>query len=316
MSKKLAIPPPAHPHKRREALPWQEPKSVDEDPEALLRVKAILDSPSYRRADSDIDFLDKDGARGVRLQIDYLKAELLLEEHQIHQTIVVFGGTRIGEPKAAARKVDALRASLAADPTNTELARRLAIAERIQAKSHYYEVARELGRLVGRANHGARKHHTIIMTGGGPGMMEAANRGSFDVGAKSVGLNITLPHEQFPNPYVTPELCFSFHYFALRKLHFLLRAKALVAFPGGYGTFDELFEVLTLVQTRTIRPIPVVLVGEDYWRRAIDFDFLVDEGVIDPEDRELFWFADTAEDIWSGILNWHDASGAPLHREA
>ena len=316
MSKKLAIPPPAHPHKRREALPWQEPKSVDEDPEALLRVKAILDSPSYRRADSDIDFLDKDGVRGVRLEIDYLKAELLLEEHQIQQTIVVFGGTRIGEPKAAARKVDALRASLAADPTNMDLARRLAIAERIQAKSHYYEVAREFGRLVGRANHGARKHHTVIMTGGGPGMMEAANRGSFDVRAKSVGLNITLPHEQFPNPYVTPELCFSFHYFALRKLHFLLRAKALVAFPGGYGTFDELFEVLTLVQTRKIKPIPVVLVGEGYWGRAIDFDFLVDEGVIDPEDRELFWFAETAEDIWSGILNWHDAGGSPLHREA
>ena len=316
MNKKLAIPPPAHPHKRREALPWQEPKPTDEDPEALLRVKAILDSPSYRRADSDIDFLDKDGVRGVRLQIDYLKAELLLEEHQIHQTIVVFGGTRIGEPKAAGRRVDALRASLAADPTNMDLARRLAIAERIHAKSRYYEVAREFGRLVGRANHGARKHHTVIMTGGGPGMMEAANRGSFDVGVKSVGLNITLPHEQFPNPYVAPELCFSFHYFALRKLHFLLRAKALVAFPGGYGTFDELFEVLTLVQTRKIKPIPVVLVGEAYWRRAIDFDFLVDEGVIDPEDRELFWFAETAEDIWSGILDWHDAGGEPLHRDA
>ena len=195
-------------------------------------MKAILDSPSYRRADTDVDFLDKDGVRGVRLQIDYLKAELLLEEHQIHQTIVVFGGTRIGEPKAASRRVDALRASLTADPTNMDLARRLAIAERIHTKSRYYEVAREFGRLVGRANHGARKHHTVIMTGGGPGMMEAANRGSFDVGVKSVGLNITLPHEQFPNPYVAPELCFSFHYFALRKLHFLLRAKALVAFPG------------------------------------------------------------------------------------
>ena len=145
--------------------------------------------------------------------------------------------------------------------------------------------------------------------------MEAANRGSFDVGAKSVGLNISLPHEQYPNPYVTPELCFSFHYFALRKLHFLLRAKALVAFPGGYGTFDELFEVLTLVQTRKIKPIPVVLVGEAYWRRAVDIDFLVDEGVIDVEDRDLFGFAETAQEIWDGILHWHDASGEPLHRE-
>ena len=132
--------------------------------------------------------------------------------------------------------------------------------------------------------------------------MEAANRGAFDVGAKSVGLNISLPHEQYPNPYVTPELCFSFHYFALRKLHFLLRAKALVAFPGGYGTLDELFEVLTLIQTRKIKPIPVVLVGEAYWRRAVDIDFLVDEGVIDSEDRELFWFAETAQEIWDGIL--------------
>ena len=192
------------------------------------------------------------------------------------------------------RKVEALRTSLSADRSNMELRRRLAIAERIHAKSHYYEVAREFGRLVGSANHGARKHHTVIITGGGPGMMEAANRGAFDVGAKSVGLNISLPHEQYPNPYVTPELCFSFHYFALRKLHFLLRAKALVAFPGGYGTFDELFEVLTLVQTRKIKPIPVVLVGEAYWRRAVDMDFLVDEGVIDPEDRDLFWFAETA----------------------
>ena len=191
--------------------------------------------------------------------------------------------------------------------------RQLNIAERIQAKSQYYEVAREFGRLVGAANHSPRGHHTAIITGGGPGIMEAANRGAFDVGAKSVGLNISLPHEQYPNPYVTPELCFSFHYFALRKLHFLLRAKALVAFPGGYGTFDELFEVLTLIQTRKIKPIPVVLVGGGYWRRAVDIDFLVDEGVIDSEDRELFWFAETAREIWDGILQWHDASGEPLH---
>jgi uncharacterized protein (TIGR00730 family) len=301
MNKKQLIPPPAHPHKRREALPWQQPKATEEDPDALLRVQAILNSPSYRRADNDSDFLARDGVRGVRLQIDYLKPELLLEEHEIHQTIVVFGSTRICEPDSARRKVEALRASLAADPSNVELGRRLAIAERIQAKSHYYDVAREFGRLVGSANHGARKHHTVIVTGGGPGMMEA------------VGLNISLPHEQYPNPYVTPELCFSFHYFALRKLHFLLRAKALVAFPGGYGTFDELFEILTLVQTRKIKPIPVVLVGESYWRRAVNLDFLVDEGVIDPEDRDLFWFADTAQDIWSGILQWHEAGGEPLH---
>jgi uncharacterized protein (TIGR00730 family) len=313
MKKKHQIPMPAHPFKRQEALPWQQPKATEEDPEALRRVQAILNSPSYRRADNDVEFLARDGVRGVRLQIDYLKPELLLEEHGIHQTIVVFGSTRICEPAAAGRKVDALRASLAADPGNIQLGRRLEVAERIQAKSHFYEVAREFGRLVGAANHGGHKQHTVIVTGGGPGMMEAANRGAFDAGAKSVGLNISLPFEQYPNPYVTPELCFSFHYFALRKLHFLLRAKALVAFPGGFGTIDELFEVLTLVQTRKIKPIPVVLVGEAYWRRAVDMDFLVDEGVIDPEDRDLFWFAETAQEIWKGLLQWHDATGEPLH---
>ena len=142
--------------------------------------------------------------------------------------------------------------------------------------------------------------------------MEAANRGSYDVGAKSIGLNITLPHEQYPNPYVTPGLCVRFHYFALRKLHFLLRARALVAFPGGFGTFDELFETLTLVQTRKIKPLPVILVGEEYWRRAVDFDFLVAEGAIDAEDRELLWFAETAQEIWDGIVHWYRLAGEPL----
>src|SRR5664279_1363997 len=315
MNKKQQIPTPAHPQNRREALPWQQPKATQEDPEALRRVQAILNSPSYRRADSDTDFLAQDGLRGVRLQIDYLKPELLLEEHEIRQTIVVFGSTRICEPAAALRKVNMLRAAQVADASKKDLERQLAIADRIHAKSHYYDVAREFGRLVSSANHGARRHHATIVTGGGPGMMEAANRGAFDVGAKSVGLNISLPHEQYPNPYITPELCFSFHYFALRKLHFLLRAKALVAFPGGYGTFDELFEVLTLLQTSKIKPIPVVLVGESYWRRAVDINFLVDEGVIDVEDRDLFWFAETAQDIWDGILHWHDTSGEPLHRD-
>lgn len=307
------IPTPAHPCRRREALPWQQPKAVAEDPEAMRRVQAILKSPSYRPADADTAFLAQDDLRGVRLQIDYLKSDLLLRVHEIEQSIVVFGSTRICEPAAAFRKVEELRALLEIDNNNAELQRRLAIAERIMAKSHYYEVARGFGRLVATANEGAPKRHTAIVTGGGPGMMEAANRGAFDVGAKSVGLNISLPHEQYPNPYVTPELCFSFHYFAMRKLHFLLRAKALVAFPGGYGTLDELFEVLTLIQTRKINPMPVVLVGEAYWRRAVDIDFLVDEGVIDIEDRDLFWFAETAEEIWDGIRRWHDASGVPLY---
>jgi len=218
----------------------------------------------------------------------------------------------VGSPAAARRCVEELREALARRPGDPELARRMAVAERVLAKSHYYDVAREFGRLVGSAGAGAADPRVMLMTGGGPGLMEAANRGSFDVGAKSIGLNISLPHEQYPNPYITPELCFRFHYFALRKLHFVMRARALVAFPGGYGTFDELFETLTLIQTRKIHPVPVVLVGERYWRGAFAIDFLVDEGVIDPEDRDLFWFAETAEEIWRGILDWHVAAGQPL----
>jgi uncharacterized protein (TIGR00730 family) len=152
-----------------------------------------------------------------------------------------------------------------------------------------------------------------VVTGGGPGIMEAANRGAFDAGAETVGLNITLPREQFPNPYITPELCFRFHYFAMRKLHFMLRARALVAFPGGFGTLDELFETLTLAQTRVLAPLPIILVGEAYWRRVFDVDFLVDEGVIAPEDRALFWHAETAQEIWDGILRWREKAGDPLY---
>ena len=307
------IPAPAHPHRRREPLPWCQPKPIEEDPESIRRVQAILNSPSYRRADEDVDFLKNDELRGVRLQIDYLKPDVLLEQHNIRHTIVVFGSTRICEPATALRKVEVLRTELAADGKNTDLMRQLKIAEKILSSSHYYEVAREFGRLVGRANQVPGGDHTVIMTGGGPGIMEAANRGAFDVGAKSVGLNISLPHEQYPNPYITPELCFNLHYFALRKMHLLLRAKALIAFPGGYGTIDELFEILTLIQTRKIKPIPVVLVGESFWRRAVNVDFLIDEGLVDREDRELFWFAETAPEIWNGILHWHNASGEPLH---
>ncbi|MFZ1922644.1 MAG: TIGR00730 family Rossman fold protein [Xanthobacteraceae bacterium] len=299
------IPRPPHPRKRRQPLPWCQPKSTEEDPDALRRVQAIMASPSYRRSDQDIDFLAQDELRGVRLQLEYFKTELALEQHAIEHTIVVFGSTRICEPMAARSKVECARLALAADAGNAELKQRLAIAERILAKSHYYEVAREFGRLVSETAERPGLEKCVVMTGGGPGMMEAANRGAFDAGAKSIGLNISLPHEQYPNPYITPDLCFSFRYFALRKLHFLLRARALVAFPGGYGTVDELFEVLTLVQTRKIKPIPVVLVGESYWRGALDIDFMVEEGVIDPEDRELFWFAETAQEIWDGILRWH-----------
>jgi len=306
------IPAPPHPRRRQEPLPEQKPKPAREDPDAERHVQAILESPSYRQADEDPDFLHLEPTRGLRLHVDYLKPQLLLEQHGIRRTIVVFGSTRIPEPAAARRRCEELRAACAAEAGNAELARRCGVAERLLDKSRYYEIARELGRLVSLSAGGPGNCTLVVATGGGPGIMEAANRGAFDVGAKSIGFNITLPHEQFPNPYITPELCFRFHYFAIRKLHFLLRTKALVVFPGGYGTLDELFETLALIQTRKIEPVPVVLVGEEYWRRAFDVDFLVDEGVIDLEDRELFWYAESAREAWDGILSWHERAGEAL----
>jgi uncharacterized protein (TIGR00730 family) len=312
VSAKFDRPSPDEVPPRREPLPWEEPKPAADDPEAPLRVRRLLASPTFVQADKDIDFLDGDATRGVRLQIDYLKAELELRARGVEHTIVVFGGTRIVEPAAAARRVEELEKALVAAPGDAQLEKRLAIAERVLAKSRYYDVARDFGRLVGGCAVGGADCRLLLMTGGGPGIMEAANRGAHDVGAASIGLNIVLPREQFPNPYISEDFCFRFHYFAMRKLHFLLRARALVAFPGGYGTFDEVFETLTLVQAGTIPPVPVVLVGESYWRRAVDFDFLIDEGVIEREDRELFWFAESAQDIWGSILAWHEQRGQPL----
>ena len=180
------------------------------------------------------------------------------------------------------------------------------IARNILAKSHYYDEAREFGRLVSKESQLNHDHEFVIITGGGPGVMEAANRGAFDNGAKTIGMNITLPLEQEPNPYITPELCFQFHYFAVRKMHFMLRAKALVAFPGGYGTLDELFEALTLVQTHKLKPLPIILFGEKYWRRLIDFDYLVQEGTIAAKDVELFVYADKAIDAWNYIKYFYE----------
>lgn len=309
------VPQPAHPHRRREPLPWHKPKPSTEDPEGPNKLDRILNSSSYIPVIEDVDFLDSDTARGVRLQLDYLKPSSLLRAHGIENTIVVFGSTRIVEPAVAEQKVEQLREALTISSEDSELQRRLFVAERILAKSHYYEVAREFSQRVANAGGGPQDSRLVVMTGGGPGMMEAANRGAHEAGAKTIGLNITLPHEQYPNPYITPELCFRFHYFALRKMHFMLRAKALVAFPGGFGTFDELFETLTLIQTRKIKPVPVVLVGKAYWHKAFDIDFLIEEGVVDIEDRELFWFAETAEDIWEGLLCWYELNGETLIEE-
>jgi hypothetical protein len=293
-------------------LPGHRPKPAEEDPAAPAAVRTLLEHPAYREADRDIDFLARNDTRGVRLQLDYMKAELLLEGHGVAHTIVVFGSTRIPEPRAARQAVDTCMAELATKADDQALRRRVAIARRVLDTSRYYDVARRFGQLVSEAGEKTAGGRTMVMTGGGPGIMEAANRGAHDLDKRSIGLNIALPHVQYPNPYITPELCFRFHYFAIRKLHFLLRARALVVFPGGYGTMDELFEVLALVQTRKISPLPVILVGENFWRGAFNADFLVDEGVIDSEDRKLFWFAETAEEIWKGVLRWYEMMGRPL----
>ena len=281
------------------SFPWQHPKSLEEDPQAHKRVKQIIKSPSYIIAEEDSDFLAAHETLGNRLSLDYLKAELLLEKHGVKETIVVFGSTRIVEEKAAVRKLQKAEAALAEAPDSKPLQRQVKVARKILKKSKYYSIARTFGQLVGKAK------GITLMTGGGPGIMEAANRGAFDVGAKSIGLNISLPHEQFPNPYITPELCFQFHYFAIRKLHFIQRAKAVVVFPGGFGTIDEVFGVLTLIQTRKIEPLPIVFVGKNYWKKMIDVKFMKDEGVIDDEDSELFWYVESAQEAFDGISEWH-----------
>ena len=266
----------------------------------LMRER-IKNSTAYRIAYNDLDFLQWEELRPVRLQLELLKPELIFQKHSVNSTIVVFGGTRIVEPSIAKEQVRHLQLQLKKHPEDKQLAMDLRIAESILIKSKYYEVARDFGHLVAVENQGTERHEFVIVTGGGPGIMEAANRGAFEAGAVSVGLNITLATEQEPNPYITPELCLQFHYFALRKMHFLLRARALVAFPGGFGTLDELFEALTLVQTKKVPPLPIVLFGEEYWRRVIDFDALVEEGTIDREDLELFVFAEKAAEAWNYI---------------
>lgn len=305
------VPEPPHPQRRREPLPEQRPKDLADDANAQAAIRAILDSPAYRQADEDVDFLQEKESRGIRLQLEYDKVERLLCQHDVRHTIVVFGGTRILETAAAQRQLAAAKAALTADPRSDARKQDVSIATRVAAKSRYYDIARDFGRMVGRAKP-RNGGQLLIMTGGGCGIMEAANRGAADVGAQSIGLNISLPHEQFPNPYVSPGLAFKFRYFAIRKLHFVLRARALVVFPGGFGTLDELFEILTLSETRKTPPVPVVLIGQDYWRRVFDPEFLYQEGVIAAEDLELFWYAETAEDAWRGILRWYEKKGEPL----
>ncbi|MAT72056.1 MAG: TIGR00730 family Rossman fold protein [Planctomycetaceae bacterium] len=266
---------------------------------------AIINSPSYRLAELDIDFLGRSEQRPVRMQLELLKTETLLRENKIATTVVVFGGTQIVPQGEAEARLKRARLHLKDHPDDPRLLREVARAESVLAKCRYYEEAREFGRIVSSSCQSDGKCDFVIITGGGPGIMEAANRGAFEIGAKSVGLNIELPHEQEPNPYITPELCFQFHYFAMRKFHFILRAAALVVFPGGFGTLDELFNTLTLRQTGRMQEIPIILYGSEYWNGIIDFQRLADEGVIADEHLDLIHYADTPQDAWEIIANFH-----------
>jgi uncharacterized protein (TIGR00730 family) len=280
--------------------PAPAPRDLTAEERARL-LEAIQASPSYKIAFEDVEFLYDDELRPVRLQLELLKPEKYLQKHEIRSTIVVFGSARLLPAAEAQRQLDELQGRFAESGETPEFEAALAHARKRVEYSRYYEEARRFGQLLSQRFQAAHRRDFVAVTGGGPGVMEAANRGAFDVGARSIGFNITLPHEQAPNPYITPDLCFQFHYFALRKMHFMMRAKGLVAFPGGYGTLDELFEALTLIQTKTIVPMPVVLVGRAYWSRVIDFHHLVDEGMIAPEDVGIFTVAETAEEIMEAI---------------
>ena len=258
---------------------------------------------SYIPADRDSEFLQREELRSIRIGLELLKPELIQREQGIRSTIVVFGSAKLQEQAAAARTLRLAEQEAARSPSDRMREQQVEIARRQLALSKYYDVAREFGRLVSSTCQIDGLCDYVIVTGGGPGIMEAANRGAADVNAKSIGLNITLPHEQHPNPYITPELTFQFRYFAIRKMHFLIRAKALVAFPGGFGTLDELFETLTLLQTGKTQNVMVVLVGRDFWERLINWQWLVENGLIVEQDLRLFRYAETAQEAWDLIAH-------------
>lgn len=269
------------------------------------RLQEIMDHPSYRLAYLDDDFIQSEELRPIRLQLELLKPEMFMDERGIQSTVVVFGGTQV-QPKEIAEQMmaDAI-ALIAKDPESATAQRTMIRAERCLSKVRYYEECREFGHLVTAYNKQFRDGEFIIKTGGGPGIMEAANRGAYEAGGKSMALNITLPFEQTPNSYITPGMCFQFNYFAIRKMHFLLRAKALVCFPGGFGTLDELFTSLTLRQTGRMQAIPIILYSKEYWDKFIDFQFLADEGVISDKHLDLFQFCETPEETWKVITEFH-----------
>jgi uncharacterized protein (TIGR00730 family) len=271
-------------------------KKVPETPQAK--------SPSYTLAFTDDDFMFRDELLPVRVQLELLKPQVLQEEHNINSTVVVFGSARIWDQEEAEQKLKEIEDLVAAEPENPVFKKALKRAKRALDNVKYYEAARELARLITQEAQNEEDCDLFVVTGGGPGVMEAANRGAADVGGKSIGLNIVIPFEQKPNKYITPELSFQFHYFAIRKMHFLMRAKAMVALPGGFGTLDELFETLTLIQTKKIKAIPIVLLGSDYWNKVVDFNLLVEEGMIDEGDLSLFRIVDTADEAWQVIKKY------------
>ncbi len=276
------------------------------------QLQAILAHPSYRLAHEDQALLADDDSRPIRLQLELLKPERYLRRHKIQSTVVVFGSARVPSPSQALATLAELEANARSNPVDVNLPAAFTGACQRVRQSHYYEEARRFSELVSLRFQEEGRRDFVVVTGGGPGIMEAANRGAYDAGARSIGLNITLQHEQAPNPFITPGLCFQFRYFGLRKMHFLMRARALVVFPGGFGTMDELFEVLTLVQTGKVRRVPIVLVGTDFWRKAINFQFLIEEGFIGAQDAQLFTVVDRAEEIIAALESFYDGK-PPVH---
>ncbi len=281
-------------------------KKKEEKFDPHKQVLKLRRSKAFRKAYQDNEFMDRPELRPVRLQLELLKPEMILQEHHISETIVVFGSARIWSKEKALQRVKDIEALYKKDPGNSVLKNKLGSVKRLVDMSKYYEIGREFGRLVAEKSGG----RFIIVTGGGPGIMESANRGSFEGGAKSIGLNITLPMEQGPNPYVSPEFAFRFHYFAIRKMHFMMRSRALVVFPGGFGTFDELYEALTLVQTGKKRRYPVIMIGRKFWTEVVNLDALARYGVISQEDKNLMHYADSAQEAWD-IIAKHYSIGEP-----
>ncbi len=264
-------------------------------------LELIISSSNYQLAHEDRKLLNSDEMRGVRMLLEINKPEKILEEQNILSTIIVFGGASLSDKSSIDHRIKLVKNSLTKDPSLSNLDRELTRLKNLQSISHYYDSAREFAKIVSRQNQKEHCNSHVIVTGGGPGIMEAANRGAFDADCKSIGLNISLPNEQHPNAYITPGLCFKFNYFALRKFHFVMRSVAAVFFPGGFGTFDELFELLTLRQTGMKTEIPIILFGRDYWSKVINFQFLSDHGLISDEHMNLFQYADSASEAWDII---------------